>query len=320
MNERPATRVCLVIGHGLVGRSVSRRLNDEATTQVETLNQARWERMSETQQLITESVHNFLDSYHSAERVIVWTAGISTPRSSLEEIRADEALFGTLLEACRDFRSKSQGSPEPIKLFFASSAGGVYARSKYPPFDELTDPEPDSHYGESKLACESELRKLASDTDIKCIIGRLTTVYGEQQNPLKPQGILSHLVANSARRQATTITAPLDSVRNYIYAGDAGRLVVHHLRFSDASVRIANICSPFNNSLSSVIETVRSVVRFRTTLKMTHSLLHSHQPTDLRVRSVSGSLVQSLCRTSLAEGVHKILQVELRRLERSVLR
>jgi len=309
------SRAFLIVGHGLVGSSLFAELQADRTARVETLKYVRWSSLPDAQRAISESVHRFLLSHDELERVIIWTAGISTPRSSLDLVKADQELLRGLLQTCHTTQMSTGHLRGKLKIFFASSAGGVYARSKRPPFSELSEPEPDSFYGESKLKCELEVASLTHEIGASCVIGRLSTVYGVGQNLAKPQGILSHLVASSARRQSTTIYASLDTIRNYIYSADAARLIAHHIRESDETIRIANICSPFHSSLGSVIETVRNVSGFRTILTVSRNLTGSREPRDLRIRSRHQVEVQSVCRTNLPEGVHKLLQAELRRIQ-----
>ena len=112
-------------------------------------------------------------------------------------------------------------------LFFASSAGGVYAASQAaPPFDETSPVGALAPYGGEKLAQEALVRELAEAAGVDMLIGRLSNLYGPGQKLSKPQGLIAHVGRAALRREPVSIYVPLDTIRDYLFAADAGRMVI----------------------------------------------------------------------------------------------
>ena len=114
-------------------------------------------------------------------------------------------------------------------VFLASSAGGLYAGSTPAPFDERTVPRPLVAYGRAKLAMESAVERLAADTGLRAVLGRLSNVYGPGQTLGKPQGLLSQLCLADATGRPLPVFVSMDTIRDYLYAGDAARMVVRSI-------------------------------------------------------------------------------------------
>ena len=64
---------------------------------------------------------------------------------------------------------------------------------------------------------------------VNLLIGRLSNLYGPGQNLAKPQGLVAHVGDSVLRRQPISVYVPLDTIRDYLYASDAGRMVVEAL-------------------------------------------------------------------------------------------
>jgi UDP-glucose 4-epimerase len=116
-------------------------------------------------------------------------------------------------------------------VFLASSAGGVYSASPSPPpFDEWSQAVALAPYGREKLAQEDLLARLAHAAEIDVLIGRFSNLYGPGQSLSKPQGLISHVGRAALRREPIAIYVPLDTIRDYLFAEDAGRMVVDAVR------------------------------------------------------------------------------------------
>jgi UDP-glucose 4-epimerase len=114
-------------------------------------------------------------------------------------------------------------------IFLASSAGGLYAGSAPAPFDERTAPHPLVAYGRAKLAMEDVVHRLADATGLRAVLGRLANVYGPGQTLGKPQGLLSQLCLADATGRPLPVFVSMDTIRDYLYAGDAARMVVRSI-------------------------------------------------------------------------------------------
>ena len=111
-------------------------------------------------------------------------------------------------------------------LFFASSAGGVYAGATGSPFTEETAPVAISPYGHAKLRAEAAVDAFATRTGVPLLVGRLSNLYGPGQDLAKPQGLISQLCRAQLTRQPLSIYVSLDTRRDYLYVDDAAAMVV----------------------------------------------------------------------------------------------
>jgi UDP-glucose 4-epimerase len=81
-------------------------------------------------------------------------------------------------------------------------------------------------YGRAKLAMEAHVRRLASDTGLRAVIGRLANVYGPGQTLGKPQGLLSQLCLADATGRPLPIYVSMDTIRDYVYVEDVAAMIV----------------------------------------------------------------------------------------------
>lgn len=217
----PSSPLTWVVGAGgLVGRHVVRACrtagHEVATTAVP------WPDEGASVDALTAGVEAFTEHRRGRPWTAAWCAGagvVATPEDALEaEVRVFRA-WATALE-----RSVGPADVDGV-VFLASSAGGLYAGSSAPPFDEATAPRPLVAYGRAKLAMEEEVARLAAATGLRAVLGRLANVYGPGQSLGKPQGLLSQLCLADATRHPLPVFVSMDTIRDYVYAPDAGAMV-----------------------------------------------------------------------------------------------
>ena len=56
---------------------------------------------------------------------------------------------------------------------------------------------------------------------MRAVLGRLANVYGPGQTLGKPQGLLSQLCLADATGRPLPVFVSMDTIRDYLYAGDA---------------------------------------------------------------------------------------------------
>lgn len=309
------TSAFLIIGAGgLLGQALLSQIPKRSRAVAVRASNIPWQDSSGTRKALTLHLRKFLTTCGDAKLHIYWVAGASTLRSARDSVLADESSFGIFLEAASDCLRETATNSQKLKLFFASSAGGVYSKSQNPPFTETSSVAPSSFYGESKLRMEAVIADWAIRNQVQCLIGRISSIYGEKQKTNKQQGFLSALIRNTVKRQPTTIFAPLGSIRNYVYASDAANLILRHSYQQDETVRVANICAPYNSTLASVIQSARSITKMPVLTQFTtppHGVLDAQ---DLRVNTHYIKWVNEECRTPLSVGMNTLFTAELLRL------
>jgi UDP-glucose 4-epimerase len=187
---------------------------------------------------------------------LFWCAGagvIATPRSALAE---ETFLASRFLAAIGDRLSVDSELARRGTLFFTSSAGGVYAASgASPPFDESSPVAALAPYGLEKLAQERLFEQAARASGAGLVVGRLSNLYGPGQSLTKPQGLVAHVGMAALRRQPVSIYVPLDTIRDYLFAPDAGRMVVEAVERHEAARRAGATPPTITKIFASEIET-----------------------------------------------------------------
>jgi UDP-glucose 4-epimerase len=215
-----------VVGRGgLLGRHVDAALVD-AGADVWPGRDIRWGDPAASVADLEVGLHGFLDAAADRPWRLLWCAGagvVATSAASLaRETTVVERLLSTLTRRLQDDRPLADRGT----LFFSSSAGALYAASTaQPPFDEFSPVAALAPYGREKLAQEALFRDAVANADVDVVVGRFSNLYGLGQDLTKPQGLVSHVGRAALRHQPISIYVPLDTIRDYLFATDAGRMV-----------------------------------------------------------------------------------------------
>lgn len=179
---------------------------------------------------ITEAVRGFaarlageaLDGW-----CVYWCAGDGVVGTPADRLDAETAGLRLFLERLGEALDGALLALLPGRFFFASSAGGVYGGSPERPLTEATPPRPISGYGRAKLEQEEMLRTWArARPTVSALVGRLSNLYGPGQHLDKPQGLISHMSRCLIFGVPVHIFVPLDTLRDYLFAEDAGGRIV----------------------------------------------------------------------------------------------
>ena len=230
MSEAPPPLTWVVGSGGLVGRHVvtaCRAVGHEVRTTT-----VPWADEAASTRVLTDAVADLAADRGERPWSLAWCAGAGVVATPEEALQAEVRVFGATLRALREGLGAHPGDAGRGVVFLASSAGGLYAGSSTPPFDEDTTPAPLVPYGRAKLAMEEEVRALVDGTDLRAVLGRLSNVYGPGQTLGKPQGVLSQLCLADARGTPLPIFVSMDTIRDYVYAPDAGRMIARVLELA----------------------------------------------------------------------------------------
>jgi len=212
--EHPLTWV--IGAGGLLGRAiVTSPYSKNIWSNITPIN---WEVQTQWSKQFEQKVIEFKKSVGKSSWSILWCAGKGTVSSSRDVLKLEGHAISLLVEALiRHFgENLSQGT-----FFFSSSAGAIHSGVDGKVANELSTPTPLTFYGEEKLAVEKYLFQIASDTGLRVLVGRLSNLYGPNQNLRKPQGLISNICAMAVRRMPIPIFVSLRTVRNYLYCDDA---------------------------------------------------------------------------------------------------
>lgn len=290
-----------VVGSGgLVGRHVVAELtaagHEVLTTTVP------WSDEAASVRTLTQEVGRFAQLRAGRSWALAWCAGAGVVATGEQALAAEVRVFERVTEAL----TASARPGEDGVVFLASSAGGVYAGSAPAPFDEHTAPHPLVAYGRAKLTMELAVERLAHATDMRAVLGRLANVYGPGQTLGKPQGLLSQLCLADATRRPLPVFVSMDTIRDYLFAGDAARMVVRSLalarREAPGTVVTKVLASGHPVTVGYLVSEARRVFhRPLRTIPVGGS--SAGQVLDLRLESRVWPQVDALAATSLAAGL-----------------
>jgi UDP-glucose 4-epimerase len=238
---------------------------------------------------------------------VAWCAGpgvVATPAAQIEQERE---LFGEFLAELA--RAAGQGGRGAV--FFASSAGGVYADSAGPPFTETSTPRPRTPYGIAKLAMEADLRDFAERTGTPVLIGRIANLYGPGQNLAKPQGLVSQICLTHLSGQPLSLYVPMDTRRDYLYVEDCARMVAAGLAelreraaTQDGPLVVTKIlASGRTTTVGGLLGESTRLFRRRPRVVLGASPAARAQVLDLSLRSTEWAALDRLARTPLPVGI-----------------
>jgi len=270
-----------VIGYnGLLGSAVCRVLEQRGMVTVTP--EVRWA----TSDAVTDLITGF-DAFvaNPGPWAIAWCAGAGVPSTPQHVFDEEIVTFRAFL----DHVAGSERAPDGT-IFFASSAGGVYAGSQAPPFTEATEPIPLAPYGHSKLALEAALSQLTQH-GVRVMIGRIANLYGPGQNLGKAQGLVSMLGLSVQTGTPLGVYVSLDTLRDYIYVDDAAALIVDFLErgthLAPGSPPVIKILASHQSvSIAELLGTYRTLIKRRPPVVLAASPHTKVQARDLRMRSI----------------------------------
>ncbi len=229
MSPTDSRPLAWVVGAGgLVGRHVRAELT--ATGHEVLTTSVPWADEQDSVRTLTQAVDRFAQARAGRPWVLAWCAGAGVVATGEDALAAEVRVFERVTSAL----AASVLPAEDGVVFLASSAGGLYAGSTPAPFDERTAPRPLVPYGRAKLAMEAAVEELAGATGVRAVLGRLSNIYGPGQTLGKPQGLLSQLCLADATGRPLPVFVSMDTIRDYLYAGDAARMIVRSIALARA--------------------------------------------------------------------------------------
>jgi UDP-glucose 4-epimerase len=293
---------------GLLGRQVTRRLTDPmAVTDIP------WSTPDRANSLLRQGIQALLDRADGGPWNLAGCAGAGVVATPVEQVQQERVVFERFLADLASAAGRSsQGA-----VFFASSAGGLYADSTGAPFDERTEPRPRTPYGQAKLSMERALGELAGSTTTRVLVGRIANLFGPGQNLAKPQGLVSQICLTHLTGQPLSLYVPADTRRDYLYVEDCARMVVAGLtglRSRSERYVVKVMASGRSVTAGGLIGETTRLFRRRPRVVFGASAAARHQVLDIRLRSVVWPELDRLARTPLPVGIARTAEDVARRL------
>jgi UDP-glucose 4-epimerase len=231
--------------------------------------------------VLDSDLEQFIRAARNDDWSVVWAAGSAVVGSAADKLGAETRIMSHLLTRLRDSQPAGRGA-----FFLSSSAGGLYAGSVRPPFDESTTPRPLSPYGEAKLAQE-EILRMTLEGRVPLVIGRFSNLAGPCQNLAKQQGLISQLCRAAITRQSLSVFVPMETLRDYLDVDDAAAmvrtLVENAVHDQPTTQVLRNISSRRPVSVCAVLRTVQQVAHRTVRIGLGRSPSSNYHVRDLRL-------------------------------------
>lgn len=246
-----------VIGAGgLLGSSVCTEAPPTETLWAPEI-KVNWSSPSTVAAELSFGMDHFVEATKGGPWRLWWCAGKGTVSSTVgvldEEFTALSALLASLRRTSPQWLAQGQ-------VVFSSSAGSIYAGSPDTIVGNKTAPAPLTDYGRMKLRCEHAIQEVGAETGMTTLVTRITNLYGPKQDMSKSQGLISTTCSSVIRHQAVPIFVSLGTVRNYIHARDAARVMWQCAIDEPTRGNVIRIVSsPANLSVGNVLKVVEEV-------------------------------------------------------------
>lgn len=253
---------------------------------------------------------------------VAWCAGAGVTGTSVQALDLElVALRETLAALAAVAPQAGNGA-----LFFASSAGGVYAGVGTPPYDESSPVRPLAPYGQAKLDAEALVSAWSHSTGTPSLIGRISNLYGPGQNLAKAQGLISQICRSHLTGQPLSIYVSLDTLRDYFFAPDCAGLIVAGLarlrqEQSANGPRVVTkiLASQRAITIGAVLGEMRRIFKSSPRIVLGASNVAAMQARDLSLRSRVWPDLDRRILTPLPVGVAATVSDLLRRLQAGAL-
>lgn len=294
-----------IIGRGLLGSAIISQLDDPVFTSPVT-----WSDPEQSRLDLRMGLARFIAGAEGRWS-IYWCAGRGVTSTPREAMLAEAEVFRSFLDDISALPAHIIGRGQ---IFLASSVGGAYAGSAAPPFTEETVPVPLSAYGETKLSMEQSLRDAASQHGFRGFIARITNLYGPGQDLGKGQGLISVIVESYVTGRPVSIYVPLDTLRDYIYVDDCATVIIAGMKrlAAEPPGRVVTKIVGAMDALSiGAVMGEMSRLRRKPVPLVTGQGNSTGQASDLRVRSIVWTELDSLVSTTLPAGLGAIYRAQL---------
>lgn len=175
--------------------------------------------------------------------------GVDAWRNHPEEVRkVNLEDTKTLIDWC---------GQENVKKFVFVSSFEVYGNAPEAPYQEDTEPEPISLYGQCKAEVERYLKEVAHRTGMKVSVVRPLNMYGPGQ---RPDFVVSRYLEAAGKDEDLVVFGDGQQTRCFTYVEDAARGLVDAFQYEASPYEIFNIGSDAQMRIRDLAELVRELV------------------------------------------------------------
>lgn len=301
-------------GSGLLGSAIQRQLRLCLQPVFTPQQRIRWSDPCWIEEDLDRAVQQFAQQLNAGSPwSIYWAAGVGAMGSSYEELSIETRAMAILLGL---IQNQHRLRHTPGRIFFASSAGAIYANSPDHIINETSAIAPSTPYAQVKLQQEAMLMQFQQQHPaMNLLLARLSTIYGPGQASGKQQGLIAMVARQMLRNQIIHIYVPFDTLRDYIAVDDAAATMIRSLDAlpGECGQHLRIIASGQPTSIAQIVQTFRRIARHPPRIAISsHALSHLYAK-QLNFQSNYAEFNKSSIQTSLPVGIARVFEYERRR-------
>lgn len=305
-------KLAWVVGAGgMLGSALRRALAGEGTRLFVPHAGFDWEDEHRVAGQFDSAVRDFVDALRPGWTwEIYWAAGIGTLASREEVLGREGQMLARLLARASEHRELAASAGT---LVLASSAGGIYAGCSDEIISEASTESPTTAYAHAKLDQERLIADfVAAHAQSRGLIARISTLYGRQPRPDKPQGLIAAMVRGVIRRLPIQVYVPLDTIRDYLAVEDAADALVGLARAPAGAARLSMriVASEQATTISELIAVLKRVSHRAPRIVTSSGQLTAVYRRRIQFRSNLAGLATVWPKTSLTIGISRLLASE----------
>lgn len=311
------TRAWILGRGGMLGQALAKALGTRGAASLFEPARFSWADPTALAFELDLAIDQFAAAVASGERwLVVWAAGAGVIGTEPSALRTEIATIEGLL-------SRLERAALPVErgaLFLASSAGGIYGDTPQRPLTERSAIAPLSAYGRNKRLQEELFSSFSIARRLPLLIGRISTLYGPNQNLAKPQGFISQLSSNMLRNRPTNVFVSLDTQRDFLFVDDCAEHIndcIERLLEARPSEPILKIfASEESCTLGSIVASFRRITKHQPQIVSRATAVTKEHAGAQRYRSTIWRDTRPPRRTALLAGLHLVHQANLAQLMR----
>jgi nucleoside-diphosphate-sugar epimerase len=241
-------RIAITGARGRIGSALCRRLPSISAVVEGYSIQPDSDNLLATRSLVDPRVVQNIDTLiHAGWSTMPLGAEQNPPSVWLDDL----PLLAGILDAIRSLR------PEERPLFVFLSSASVYGRNQEGCDEKEASPKPESWYAFGKLSAEGMIEEFARRFDLKCVILRLSNVYGISNGSFS-QGVMPRLLEGAIKGEEVEIWGDGRTAKDYLHIDDALSAISKVIEYGASGVY--NLSYGRSCSLDDLISHVEEIV------------------------------------------------------------
>lgn len=299
-NNGADKHIVIVTGTGLVGSALIQALTVSYSFRIVQKFKINWPEPAGLKNRL-KGVSDILDGRCTNKIDWLWSAGKAGFNSTEKVTDIELALFSTFLTEVREINLKLNLERKSV-VHLISTAGGLFEGQNVGAIDTI--PVPKRPYGLLKLKQEQLLIKYFEGQNR---IYRPSTIFGYYTKGQR-MGLITALIYNTINSEVTSINGRINTLRDYVWAGDVARYVAKEICSAAPSTKqnISFLVSGKPSSVYEIITYVQQLMNARVLVKYDISVTNADNIIFPHYIAPSGWKVSSL-ETSIKLLYHDLL-------------